>query len=415
MKLKKRTVMLISFSLGALLFATTALADIVSKSGYEQLKDGMKTTAGKLSEELDSFTLDLTMEVKNNGQTLISSTEVSRFNRSNNARESFSSQDSVNKQSSNYYNYSDKDVMIRWGGDQETYYVTEFTSERNQNYLDNPFHEQGAEDIERILDAVVGSLKDHVMVKENSDGSKELTGSLSEMQIPALINAVASFQLKQEFNGRQYNGMQSNMPHLTQDIFVKEISGKSLINSDGIMESILGTVLLSGKDKQGQTHELSLEVLVKLSDINSTKVIKPDLTGKKVVTEVERSGYGTELANPQKFVGLYTNDILMEKDGEYIKIGERFVQITHIDDKAVSGRYYAEYREGFESYSNNDGDIQFDAAFDKESRHASFDSGDSNDMTGSIYLDEYLGKVNFYINSYSGGIVHDTVFSRVFE
>lgn len=411
MKLKKKTVMLISFSIGALLFATTALADMVSKSGYEQLKDGLKTTAEKCSEELDSFTIDISMEVKNNGETLMSSNDVSKIDRDNNTQESFTNQKSVNGKNYNSYNYSDDKVRIRWNQDQDTYYVTELISESSPTNFVNPFDEQGAEDVERIMDAVVGSLKDHVMVKDNPDGSKEISGSLSEMQIPALINAVSSFQLKQEFNGRQ-----SALPHLTQDIFVKEVSGKSLINSDGLMESILGTAILSGKDKQGQTHELSFEVLMNMSDINNTKVIKPDLTDKEVVTQVEKPGYGPKITNPQKFVGLYNNDILLEKDGEYIKIGERFVQISHIDEKSIAGRYYEEYREGFEQYSNNQEDIRFEANFEQDSRHVSFDYLDeSSNITGNIYLDEYSGKVNFHINQNSGGMVYDNVFSRVFE
>ena len=58
--------------------------------------------------------------------------------------------------------------------------------------------------MEKIADALVGNLKDAVVVTENSDGSKTLSGSLSESQIPALINAVVSLQSKSEF-GNGYN------------------------------------------------------------------------------------------------------------------------------------------------------------------------------------------------------------------
>lgn len=411
MKLKKKTVMLISFSIGALLFATTALADIVSKSGYEQLKDGLKTTAEQCSEELDSFTLDVSMVVKNNGETLMSSNDVSKIDMNNNAQESVTNQNSVNGNNYNSYNYSDGKGTIRWNEDQDTYYVTDFTSERKQNFFVNPFNEQGAEDIERIMDAVVGSLKDHVMVKENPDGSKEMSGSLSEMQIPALINAVSSFQLKQEFNGRQ-----SMMPQLTQDIFVNEISGKAILNPEGIIQSMLGTAILSGKDKQGQTHELSFEFLFNISDINSTKVVRPDLTGKKVVNEVERPGYGPEITNPEKFQGLFKNDILIEKDGKYVKIGERFVEITHIDDSSIAGRYYEEYRADYEQYAAASQEFRFDASFENDGRQANFDATEAGNTTNvNIYLDEYLGKVNFHINQDTGNILYDSMFSRVFD
>lgn len=411
MKVKKRTLMLISFCLGAMLLATTAFADIVSKSGYDQLKDSLKTTAQKSSEELDSFTLEVTMEMKSNGQTLISSNELAKYQRSNNARESFSTQESVASNDYRSYSYTDDKVIIR-SEDKETYYVTEFNSPRSLDLFTNPFAEEGAEDIEKIADALVGSLKDHVIVLENPDGSKELSGSLSEMQIPALVNALASFQLKQEFSGRQVN-----MPHLTEDIFVKEISGKSKVNPDGMMESLFGTAVLSGKDKNGEVHEISFEVLLKMSDINNTVVTKPDLTGKEVVKEADRLYNGRGIANPEKFQGLFKNDILIEENGMYVKIGERFVDIANIDNESVSGRYFEEYREGYEQYTQDARDFRFNASFDKDGRQAMFDYPDEqgNDVNGSIYFEEYIGKVYFHIHQSANGVLYDTMFNKVFE
>ena len=54
MKVNKKTVMVLSFCLGLALFVTTAFADIVSKTGYEQMKDSIKFTAESFSEKLDS-------------------------------------------------------------------------------------------------------------------------------------------------------------------------------------------------------------------------------------------------------------------------------------------------------------------------------------------------------------------------
>ena len=258
LKIKKKTAMLASFTIGTLLFATTALADITSKSGYEQLKDGLKSTAEKASGEFDSFTIDMTFVIKDNGKTLQSENHVEKNDRKKSATETTNTSEGVNGNNGSNYTYSDNKTDIRRGiGADEKFYVSEYTEERKLHQFSNPFVENGAEDVERIVDAVVGSLKDHVIVKDNADGSKELTGSLTEMQIPALVNAVASFQLKQEFNGR--NGMSSEWPHLTQDIFVKEVTGSAAIDKDGVMESILGTATVVGKDSQGQVHEISVK------------------------------------------------------------------------------------------------------------------------------------------------------------
>ena len=39
-----------------------------------------------------------------------------------------------------------------------------------------------------------------------------------------------------------------------------------------------------------------------------------------------------------KFVGTYKNNIVMDKDGKFVKIGERMVEITSVDGDKVTGK-----------------------------------------------------------------------------
>ncbi|MDO0824553.1 hypothetical protein [Desulfosporosinus nitroreducens] len=421
MKFKKKSVMLASFTVGTLLLATTALADIASKSGYDELKGAIKLTTEQASEKFDSFTLDYSMALKDNGKTLESSNETLKVDRTKSASENISSGLSLNGDKRSSQSYSDKTTMIRVSESDPTYYVTEFTKERKDDPFTNPFKEDEAADVEKIVDAIVGSLKDHVVVTENTDGSKAITGSLTEVQIPSLVNAVASFQLKQEFNNQNNNQNNSKMPHLTKDVFVKEVKGSAKVNADGVMESILGTAVLSGKDEQGTVHEISLEALVKVTGINTTTVTKPDLTGKKVVKDIARYG-DAEMSNPEKFVGKFKNDIIIEKDSKFVKVGERFVDITQIDGKSVEGRYYSEFKPGFEEYATSLSSFKFEAKFEQEQKtSANFegtnDSGDK--VRGHIYLSEYEGQVNFNIDNFNGsfgrGLMFNSSFSPVLD
>ena len=417
MKFKKNTLMIVSFTLGTLLLATTALADIVSRSGYDELKDALKVTAEQSSEEFDSFTLDFSMVMKDNGKTLMSANDTTKYDRKMGASENISSNFDLKGYNNNntYRTYSDKTTVIRLSESDPTYHVTEYTKERDNQSINftNPFKEDSASDIEKIVDAIVGSLKDHVVVTENSDGSLGLDGSLTEVQIPSLVNAVVSFQLKQEFNGNH-----NNMPHLTKDVFVKEVKGTAKVNKDGVMESILGIAVLSGKDDKGIVHDISIEALAKLSDINSTTVTKPDLTGKKVVKNIAKDySSESEISNPEKFVGKFKNSILIEKDGKFVKVGERFVDITHFDNMTVRGRYYEEYKPGFEEYSTGMNEFNFEAKFENGQRSsAEFESTSvTGDKTrGHIYLNDYEASVNFGINnmrSFDGGMMYDSSFS----
>jgi hypothetical protein len=406
MKIKKKTAMLLSFTLGTLLLATTAFADIVNKSGYDQLKDALKVTAEKCSEKFNSFTMDVSMVMKDNGKTLITKNDIIKYDRSKSASENITTEERLSGEKRSYYYYEDKKTHIRVTAIDPTYYVTEFTKEREHKAFSNPFKEDRAEDLEKIADAIVGSLKDHVVVTENFDGSRELAGSLTEVQIPALVNAVASYTMKQEFSGNR-----DGLPHLTKDIFVKEVSGTAKVNKDGVMENILGTAVLSGKDVQGTVHEVTVEMLVKLSDINSTTVNKPDLTGKKVVTNVYKDG--SEITNPEKFVGKFKNDILLERDGKFVKVGERIIEVTRFDNQTVTGRYYEEYKPGFEEYATTQRDFKIDAKKSEREHSLDFEYITESGSKGSLYIDGYRGKINLNMHTPQslGGLIFDYDFS----
>jgi len=420
MKLKKKTVMLVSFTLGLLLVGTTALADITNKDGYAQLKDGLKVTAESCSSKLESFTMESSMVLKNNGQVLSSENSIDKYDKIRNARESIVDRQDFYNNAYNYYSYRDKTTDINYSSNSnDTYTVVEYVDGRDGNpaEFNNPFAEKEAADVERIIDALVGNLRDQVIVKENPDGSKELSGSLSEVQIPALVNAIVSLQVKQEFRGGTVNG-QAKTPELAEDIFVKSISGTASINQDGLMESILGSAVLCGKDSQGNSHELTLDVMMKLKDINATVVTKPDLTGKKVVKETGRKYSPTlEINNPEKFIGPYKNDIIIEKDGKFVKIGERHLTITGVSATSVSGSYQEEYKPGFEQYATDQKDFTFEANISDSKRDGDFtaQTASGTTITGNIYLDEYSAKVNFWFNNSSPGSTFDTSFSPILE
>lgn len=414
MKFKKKTAMILSFALGTVMFATTAMAEVVSKSGYDQLKDSLKYTAESCTSKLSNYTVDMSFVVKHNGTIISSESTLGKYDVSKNTRENVSTTLNGSNKRENYY-YSDKNCFINKEGDQNIYYVTEYTSPNEDRGFENPFKKKEAGDIERIADALVGNLKDSVVVTQNANGSKELSGSLNESQIPALINAVVSLQSRSQFN-RQPDD-RNQMPKITKDIFVKEIKGKMIVNKDGLIESVLGTGVLSGKDESGKEHTLSFELLGKLSNINSTNVKKPNLSGKKVEKTVEKNY--DKISNPEKYIGKYKTDIIIEKDNQLQKIGEKFIDIEKFDGKNISGRYHEEFVKGYEEYAANKKDFKFTGEFkEKDHFNGSFTSTNSagNKFSGNIYVNIHSAKINFNINeSNNRSFLHEDSFNRVFN
>lgn len=413
MKFKKKSAMILSFVLGTTMLATTAIAEISSKSGYDQLKDSLKYTADAATSKLSSYTMDMSFILKADGNVIASEKSLNKYDLTKQASETTNSRVDGNN-NSEYYYYSDKSVRINKSAEEPIYFLTELTNSKESQSLTNPFKEKGAEDIEIIADILVGNLRDAVIVTEKSDGSKELSGSISESQIPALINAAISFQCKNEFSYRPNND--TLIPKITKDIFVKEVTGKMIIDKDGLIQSIQGSGALSGKDINGKEHTITFELSGKLYNVNSTSVNKPDLSGKKVEKNVQKDF--DKLTNPSKYIGKYKTDILIEKDGKFAKIGEKVIDITQIDETTVTGKYQEEYVKGYEEYAATSRSFNFSAKFQDKGLNADFTTTTSsgNTVKGNIYVDQFSGKINFNINeSRNSNLLFDSQFSRVFE
>ncbi|MCB2356269.1 hypothetical protein [Clostridium estertheticum] len=411
MKLNKKTAVIVSFALGSVMFATTAMAQVLTKSGYDQLKDSAKYTAESATTKLTSYTTDMSIILKDNGKVVYSNDSLDKVDVSKGADESVETRIDGSKKTERY-NYSDKNGSIYKDSSKNIYNITEFTTPHKITNSQNPFKEERATDMEKIADAVVGNLKDAVVVTQNPDGSKTLSGSLSEAQIPAVINAVVSLESKSVFGNNSNNpNNESTIPKITSDVFVKEVKGNMVTTKDGLIQTVLGTGVVSGKDAKGVEHKLTFELLAKMTDVNTTKVNKPDLTGKKVEKNVEQDY--SKLTNPEKYLGKYKTDILIEKDSKFVKIGESILDITALDNKGVSGRYYEEYAKGFEQYAVDKKDFKFSSIFEKG--HFSGDVKSSN-FTGNISIDQGSASIYFHQNENSSGtLISSGNYSKVFK
>lgn len=412
MKLKKKTVMLLSFTVGTLMFATTALADVASKSGYDQIKDALKFTAESYSSKLSSYTMDVSFNIKDNDVNLSTQNTVTKVDVKKGAREDVSTNINYNNEKVESYNYTDKNSFINYNSEQKIYYVSEKNGTSNEVAIRNPFKENSAGDLEKIADALTANLKDYVEVTARPDGGKILSGSLSEAQIPALVNAVTSFEFKNSYGGyyAARAGVNSEKAtKITSDIFVKDVKGKINVDKNGLIESILATGTLSGKDNKGAVHIITFDLLGKLQNVNSTVISKPDLTGKKV--EKVANNKMPDKPNYKIFTGQYKGDILINKDGKLVKIGERIFDIDSSDDKSITGRYHDEFRKGYEEYASSRKDFKLSVSFDKDQYNASFSNttSDGKSIKGNVGITPYGTRIYIYFNEPTGNIVSDDI------
>ena len=82
MKMNKKAAMIISFTIGTLMFATTAFAEVNSKSGYDELKDSLKHTAENCTSKFSSFTVDSSFVMRDNGAVIYSRNMLNKYDAS---------------------------------------------------------------------------------------------------------------------------------------------------------------------------------------------------------------------------------------------------------------------------------------------------------------------------------------------
>jgi hypothetical protein len=292
-----------------------------------------------------------------------------------------------------YYNYFDNEIRVWKNNQDDKYYLTNLnkTDIRNTKAkFPNPFDFENAEDIEKIVDAVVGSLKDNVLIEELNDKSKVYSGSLSESQVPTVINAISSFGIKQLIQNNRRDPDYS-MPNIQNDIYIKNISGKATENKEGLVESIEAKTVFSGVDKEGRVHDISILIYFSLLDVNTTAIEKPNLENEKV----EKVNNNSRQFD-RKHIGIYKNNIVIEENDKLVKIGERVLEIVSIDEKNLIGKYYEVYKTD-NDYNTRIGNFDFmlDTSSDQGVFQYTLQSGEK--QSGMLHLSD-LGEAYLNLN-----------------
>lgn len=414
MKLNKKTVTLLSFTLGTTLFLSTAFADAMIGSGYDHLKSSIKNTASQMEQGMGNYTTEMMFTLKDNGETFMQVSEREKVDIAAKATENNSVTQYGNEEPSQNYSYQDKTRSIWKDQSDGTYTVTEYAQDLNREPFTNPFKEQGAAEIEKIFDAVVGNLKDYVQAEDRDDGGKTYTGNLSEAQVPALVNAVASFGMKQILADESRANRDLKVPQIESDIYVKKVAGIASESKNGVLENLTGEVVLAGKDKAGNVHDLSISVVMRLTDVGQTKIVLPDLTGANI-QKVNEAAFGLS----SKYVGAYKNDIIVEKNGQFVKAGERKLEITSVDQNRITGKYTETPAPGYEAELAQPLSFNFDQTFDtKDGPSFTYTAPSGEQGTFHLYPN---GNGQVYVNMDHTGparnrnLPYDGNFSRLFE
>ncbi|TDF95135.1 hypothetical protein [Paenibacillus piri] len=275
--------------ISGIMMLSTGLSAMASTSGYDAYKSALKNT-----KTVKSMTVEASAALQDNGNVLANA--QGSFKVSPDQKAASGSVDVTSggdKQQISFYKQSNETVVKSSASD--VYYVKPNGKERVKTNTNTD--KEMPQQVETVIDALVGNLKDYVAVDAKADGSKQISIQLDNAQLPAVVNAIAPIAIKHaakgEHGGKQKDGasetkpfnenfLKTAAPQLTQDIKIEKVAVKANVNASNFIDHQEADVTVSGKDDNGAAHQVTLHLQADLSGYNSTTPDTVDLTGKNV-------------------------------------------------------------------------------------------------------------------------------------
>lgn len=282
---KKTITMLTSLTVGGTLLFSTAMTSAAQLSSYETYKTSIRDTIAVKNE-----TADITASVTDNGTNLVNLTESLKRNETTGDISSVATTN-ISGVAKTIESYRQDGKSIQSTGVANEYTVRDNKDKKDGEEVANPEMGKG---MEVVIDTLVGTMKDNVVVNENSDGTKNVTLNLKNTEITPLVNAVASMALSGGKNIDMHNekselgSLKDIAPQLVSDIKVESVDSSAVIDNNNVISKEVAKVVLSGKDADGKEHQIVVDINLNLSKIGSTTPDKLDLTGKQIKTVTDK-------------------------------------------------------------------------------------------------------------------------------
>ncbi|HWP96668.1 MAG TPA: hypothetical protein VN426_07435 [Syntrophomonadaceae bacterium] len=286
MKIKKWPV-LVSMALGGVMLFGAAFASASGSTGYDVYKSALKNTA-----TATSMTTQVQVAISDNGSTVMNVDGTAKMDQGSKAMSSLFTITGGDK-SLTMEAYHQDGKIISKSSASDVYYVMERNSGlKPQQEMDKATVKgKYAQDVENLIDTVVGDIKNYTVVNANADGSQEVSLQLSSNQIPATANAFASLAIKsasQEGWGHGRSTVDGDLftalPKLVDGISITNVDIKAVVDAQDMIQSQEVNITITGQDASGANHNVVVNAKLNLSNINQTTPDTIDLTGKQVNT-----------------------------------------------------------------------------------------------------------------------------------
>ncbi|SDN37875.1 hypothetical protein SAMN04487897_102701 [Paenibacillus sp. yr247] len=291
---KKLAMMGLGVAVGSMMLVTSVYAGVGNAPGYETFKSAVKQTAA-----VDNVTRQVNVTLQDNGAQLLnvrSTIKSSGVNHAGSAEVTVRS--AADEQTIHFYNQDGKHIVKT--DDSDVYKLLEgegmpgkFNGHERLNHTPDP---QVTSEVENVVDALVGNLKNYVTMDEAAGNVKEIHFKMSGSQISPVVNTIGSLVIKHgalqnshrplptkaDTLGVDVSTLKNSLPQLVSDIKMDEVEVNASVDADNHITNQTAQIHISGKDAQGTAHDVVLSVDMTLSSLNSTTPDTVDLTGKQL-------------------------------------------------------------------------------------------------------------------------------------
>ncbi|MEH7246385.1 hypothetical protein V7114_06245 [Neobacillus niacini] len=248
-------------------------------SGYDLYKEALKKT-----HTAESATMNVNLNIEDNKKLILSSESIFKSDSVNQVN-SISTRLANETEVSNMNMYKqDGNWFISKNGIDTVY---------KMNTSNTPHHSNTTElkdDLENLIDVMTKNLQQQITVADNQNGSQLIELDLTGKEIPLTANALSTLMIKHAVMIQDNAETESSdfhikvkAPELDHDITVKQIKLTAQVNKDNYIEQQTVNAVVTGKDKQGTSHEIVLNIELNVSNYNQTTVTPVEIPVDKLI------------------------------------------------------------------------------------------------------------------------------------
>lgn len=270
---KKWWVLGASVGLGVVLLWGAGLPVRADNSGLAAYQAAMKHTKTETS-----LTAHAKLDITDNGKPLFKGAGEAKVDHDDQEVSAAGTLEDVTRATTqNFQVFRENGKVIVKKGDSDIYRVIE-PQEWKSKHFEAPANPPVI--VEQVRNIALGNIRELSTVENMPDGSKHVSLQLSEKELPVFANKAASKFFSKITEHKQ--DFPVSLPALQEDIHVEQVSLNATIDENNRIERQSAEIHVSGRDVAGQEHELTVKLVVTLSDFSQTNVEHIDLTGKQV-------------------------------------------------------------------------------------------------------------------------------------